>query len=57
MFTERKIICVYLIIFMFLPFIDKKNDKKKAKSWIFSTCLLFIFPFLPDHIKDSLLFM
>lgn len=57
MFTERKIICVYLIIFMLLPFIDNKKDKKIIKPWIFSTCLLFIFPFLPDHIKDSLLFM
>jgi hypothetical protein len=56
MFTERKINCVYLLLFAFLPFIDQK-DKAIIKPWIFSTGLLFIFPFLPDHIKDSLFFM
>ena len=56
MFTERRIICAYLILFAFLPFIDKK-DKKIIKPWIFTSCLLFIFPFCPDHINDSLLFM
>lgn len=54
MFTERKMICVYLILFLIPPLIDKNRNKKIFISWIVCTCLLFIFPFFPNELKDCL---
>lgn len=54
MFTERKIICFYLILFLILPFISQKKEKNLIIPWTICSCLLFIFPFLPDELNDSL---
>lgn len=57
MFNERRIISFYLLLFLFLPFIDKNKDKNIIGPWAFCTCILFIFPFFPSDLKDSLLLM
>ena len=54
MFTERKIICFYLFLFLILPFISQKKEKNLIIPWTICSCLLFIFPFLPDELNDSL---
>lgn len=57
MFTERKVICVFLVIFLFLPFININKDKTAIIPWFVCSSLLFIFPFLSVKIEDSILFM
>lgn len=57
MFTERKVICVFLVIFLFLPLININKDKTTIIPWIVCSSLLFIFPFLSVKIEDSILFM
>lgn len=57
MFSERRVICAFLIIFLILPFINLNKDKNIIIPWIVCSSLLFIFPFLSTKIKDSLLFM
>ena len=53
MFDERKMICIYLIVFSFLPLIDNKLDLKVIIPWIVCSCLFFIFPFLSLKIEDN----
>ena len=53
MFIERRIICIYLIFAMILPFLEKTKDIGKIMSWIISSCLLCIFPFLSATLKDT----
>ena len=57
MFYERRIICVYLILFAFLPFLNKNKDKKLIISWLVCSALFFIFPFLSTDLKDTLWLM
>ena len=57
MFNERRIICAYLILFSFLPFLNKNKDKKFILSWLVCSALLFIFPFLSTDLKDTLWLM
>lgn len=54
MFDERKIICIYLILFAILPFIETKKDWKVILPWILFSCLFFIFPFLSTNIVDNI---
>ena len=53
MFDERKMICIYLIVFSFLPFIENKKDFKVIIPWIIFSCLFFIFLFLSLKIEDN----
>ena len=57
MFDERKIICIYLILFAALPFIEKRKDWKVIIPWIICSCLFFIFPFLSTKIEDNIYLM
>ena len=57
MFNERRIISFYLLLFLFLPFIDKNKDKNIIGLWALCTRILFIFRFFPCELKDSLLLM
>ena len=54
MFDERKMICIYLILFLFVPFIEYKKDLKVIIPWIICSCLFFIFPFLSPDIEDNI---
>ena len=53
MFDERKMICIYLVLFSFLPFIGDKKDLKVIIPWIICSCLFSIFPFLSLKIEDN----
>ena len=57
MFNERKVICVHLFLFLFLPIINMSKDRGIMKQWIICSVLLFIFPFLPTKLKDNLILM
>ena len=57
MFDERKIICAYLILFAFLPFLENPKDWKVIIPWIIFSCLFFIFPFLSTNIEDNIYLM
>ena len=57
MFDERKMICVYLVLFLFLPFFGNKKDLKVIIPWIIFSCLFFIFPFLSPNIVDNIKLM
>ena len=54
MFDERKMICIYLIFFSFLPFAETKKDLKVIIPWIICSCLFFTFPFLSPDIEDNI---
>ena len=54
MFNERKVICLHLILFSFLPLINKKKDNEIILPWLVCSSTLFIFPFLSTELKDSL---
>ena len=54
MFNERKVICIHLILFAFLPFINKKRDNEIILPWLVCSSTLFIFPFLSTELQDSL---
>ncbi len=54
MFNERKIICIHLILFAFLPLINKKKDNEIILPWLVCSSTLFVFPFLSTELKDSL---
>ena len=54
MFNERKVICIHLILFAFLPFINYKKDKEIIFPWLICSSAIFIFPFLSTELKDSL---
>lgn len=54
MFNERKIICIHLILFAFLPLINKKKDNEIILPWFVCSSTLFVFPFLSTELKDSL---
>ena len=54
MFNERKIICIHLILFAFLPLINKKKDNELILPWLVCSSTLFVFPFLSTELKDSL---
>lgn len=57
MFDQRKMICVYLVLFLFVPFIGNKKDLKVIIPWIIFSCLFFIFPFLSPNIVDNIKLM
>ena len=57
MFSETRVICIHLGLLLFLPFINWKKDKEIIKSWFCCSCILFIFPFLPNDLKDNLILM
>lgn len=57
MFNERRIICIHLFLFLFLPLINFHKDKEIIIQWICCSVLLFIFPFLSTELKDSLFLM
>ena len=57
MFDERKMICVYLILFSLLSFLGDKRDLKVIIPWIICSCLFFIFPFLSPNIVDNIKLM
>ena len=54
MFNERKVICIHLILFAFLPFINKEKYKEIIFPWLICSSAIFIFPFLSTELKDSL---
>ena len=54
MFDERRIICVYLVLFVLLPFVENNKDFKLIIPWIICTSLFFIFPFLSEVIIDNI---
>ena len=54
MFNERKIISIHLILFAFLPLINKKKDNEIILPWLVCSSTLFVFPFLSTELKDSL---
>lgn len=57
MFSERKVICTYLIIFAIIPFFNLKKNKDIIFPWIICSYCLFIFPFLSTKIEDSKIMM
>lgn len=54
MFNERKVICIHLILFAFLPLIKMKKDKEIILPWLVCSSTLFVFPFLSTELRDSL---
>ena len=54
MFDERRIICVYLVLFALLPFVENNKDFKLIIPWIICTSLFFIFLFLSEVIIDNI---
>lgn len=57
MFDERKVICVYLILLAFLPFLENSKNWNVIIPWITCSCLFFIFPFLSSNIEDNIYLM
>ena len=54
MFDERRIICVYLVLFALLPFVENNKDFKLIIPWIICTSLFFFFFFLSEVIIDNI---
>ena len=57
MFSERKIICYFLLLFLFLPLFNINKNKDLFLLWFVCSYCLFIFPFLSAKIINSIFLM
>ena len=50
-------VCIHLGILLFLPCVQKKFEKELILTWIACSAIFVIFPFFPNKIQDSIIYM
>lgn len=50
-------VCIHLGLLLVLPCIHNKCEKEIILTWIVCSAMFVIFPFFPNKIDDSIIFM